>query len=81
MGTREISKVASKQANVPHGFTVANIITLVVLILILWGVHYGSVVAPQIRSTADKVVKLNDLSNVDMKVGWGGCSIPIKGNL
>jgi hypothetical protein len=65
----------------PHGFNWFKIVCLVLVILFAWGVHYGMVITPQVRSTANKVVQLNNLEDVNMKVGWGGCSIPIKGNL
>lgn len=51
---------------------------LVAFILIAWGIRDTLRIAPQVRQTADKVVSLNNLQNVDMKIG--GC-IPIKGSL
>lgn len=61
-----------------HGFTWFKIVCLVLAILLAWGIRDTIRIAPQIRATADKVVKLNDLQHVDMKIG--GC-IPIKGSL
>lgn len=63
---------------IEHGFSIANISIIVLLILIFWGIRWGAAVAPQIRATANKVVQLNNLSDVNLKIG--GC-IPIKGNL
>jgi len=60
---------------IPHGFSIA---TIAIVILLLWGLRWGSIVVPQIRSTADRVASLNNLQNVDLKLG--GC-VPIKGNL
>lgn len=67
---------------IEHGFTIFRIVCLVLAILLFWGVRTGLVLAPQIRATADKVVKLNDLQNVDLKGKVGGC-IPfgLNGNL
>lgn len=68
-----------KQAvKIPHGFSLANIVIIVILILILWGIRIASKDVPQIRDTANKVVSLNNLENVNLKIG--GC-VPIKGNL
>ena len=61
-----------------HGFSWFKIVCLVLAILLTWGIRDAIRVAPQIRSTADKIVQLNNLSGVDLKIG--GC-IPIKGNL
>lgn len=65
-----------------HGFTYFKIVCLVLAILFAWGVRTAYVLTPQIRSTADKVVRLNDLQNVDLQGKIGGC-IPfgLKGNL
>ena len=51
---------------------------LIALILTGWGIREAHRIVPQIRQTADKVVSLNNLSNVNMKIG--GC-IPIRGSL
>ena len=48
-----------------------------IAVLLLWGAR----ITPEVRATADKVVKLNDLESVNLKIGWGGCGIPVKGNL
>ena len=51
---------------------------LIVAIIAIFAIRWGSVLDPQIRATADKVVKLNDLENVNLKIG--GC-VPIRGSL
>ena len=56
-----------------HGLSITSI---VIVILLLWGIHWGRIVVPQIRQTADKVANINNLQKVDLKIG--GC-IPIKG--
>ena len=61
-----------------HGFTWFRIICLALAILLAWGIRDSIRIAPQIRQTANKVVQLNNLERVDLKIG--GC-IPIKGNL
>ena len=68
--------------HIPHGFSYFKIVCLVLVILFIWGVHTGLVLAPQIRSTANKVVQLNNLETVDLKGKVGGCvTIGLKGNL
>lgn len=59
--------------NIEHGFTIANIGIIIFLILILWGIKWGSFVAPQIRSTANQVANLNNLGKVSVKCRIGGC--------
>ena len=61
-----------------HGFSYFRIICLVVFLLIAWGIRDAIRIAPEVRATADKVVQLNNLQGVDLKIG--GC-IPIKGSL
>lgn len=61
-----------------HGFTWFKIVCLVLAILLFWGIKDAIKIAPQVRATANKVVQLNDLENVNLRLG--GC-IPIKGNL
>lgn len=63
---------------IEHGFSWATILILIILIILFWGIHWGRIIAPQVRSTADKVVQLNNLQDVNLKIG--GC-IPIKGSL
>lgn len=63
---------------VEHGFTWFKIACLVLAILLIWGIRDAIRIAPQVRATANKVVQLNSLSDVNLKIG--GC-IPIKGNL
>ena len=58
-----------------HGFSIA---TIVIVILLLWGLRWGTIVIPQIRSTAEKVTQLNNLQNLNLKIG--GC-VPINGSL
>ena len=60
---------------IPHGI---NWISILIVILLIWGIRWGYIVTPQIRATANKVVQLNNLQDVNMKIG--GC-IPIKGSL
>lgn len=63
---------------IEHGFTWFRIVCLVLTILFIWGIRYGSIIAPQVRATANKVVQLNNLENVHLKV----CGmLPIDGNL
>lgn len=61
-----------------HGFNYFKIVCLVLAILLAWGIRDAIRIAPQVRNTADKIVQLNNLAGVDLKIG--GC-IPIKGNL
>jgi hypothetical protein len=65
-----------------HGFNWFKIACLVLAILLFWGIRDVLRVAPQIRQTADKVVRLNELENLDVKGKIGGC-IPwdLKGSL
>ena len=62
----------------PHGFSWFKIVCLIIALLLAWGIRDTIRIAPQVRATADKVVQLNNLQDVDMKIG--GC-IPIKGSL
>lgn len=55
-----------KKKIIDHGFTVANIAIIIVLILILWGILYGAKIAPQVRSTANQVANLNNLQKVNV---------------
>lgn len=64
--------------SIEHGFTWFKIVCLVLAILLAWGIRDAIRIAPQIRQTADKVVRLNNLSDVNLKIG--GC-IPIHGVL
>jgi hypothetical protein len=50
-----------------HGFTIFRIVCLVLAILLAWGLRWGYLIVPQIRATADKVVKIQDLQNVDIR--------------
>ena len=80
---RQVIKGISHKARIrlprlKHGFDWFKIVCLVGVILICFGIRYGVIIAPQIRGTADKVASLNNLQNVDLKLG--GC-IPIKGSL
>ena len=53
---------------------------LVIIILLVWGARWGTIVVPQIRSTADKVASLNNLQTLDIHGKIGGCiPIDIKG--
>lgn len=61
-----------------HGFSWFKIICLVVAVLLAWGIRDTIRIAPEVRQTANKIVQLNNLQDVDMKIG--GC-IPIKGIL
>lgn len=61
-----------------HDFTWFRIVSLILFILVAWGIRDAIRVAPEIRATADKVVQLNNLQGVNLKIG--GC-IPIRGNL
>ena len=67
-----------RRQHLDHGFTIFRIVCLVLAILFFWGLRIAIRDAPQIRNTADKVVKLNDLEKVNLKIG--GC-IPIRGSL
>ena len=64
-----------------HGFTIFRIICLAFAILMAWGVKYGMILAPQVLQTADKVVSLNNLQNVDVQGSAGCIPIRLKGNL
>lgn len=64
--------------HIPHGFSYFKIVCLVLAILLFWGIRDALRISPQVRATADKIVSLNNLEDVNLKIG--GC-IPIKGNL
>jgi hypothetical protein len=70
-----------KKANIPHGFSIANIAIIILLGLIVWGIFYGAKIAPQVRSTANEVANLNQLKDVDLKGHVGWIPIELKGHL
>jgi hypothetical protein len=59
-------------------FTWHKLAWLVVAIIAIFAFRWGYLITPQVRATADKIVQLNNLQGVDLKIG--GC-IPIKGSL
>ena len=62
-----------------HGFTWYRVIVLVLAIIVIFGIRYGAIIIPQVRSTADKVANLNNLQVVDIHGRIGGC-IPLNIN-
>ena len=50
-----------------HGFTWYKIACLVLAILLFWGIRDVIRIAPEVRQTADKVTKIQDLQNVDIR--------------
>ena len=65
-----------------HGFSWYRIILLALIILICFGIRYGIIIVPQVRSTANQVANLNNLQKVDVKGEVGGCiPIYIKGSV
>lgn len=65
--------VTKQRQRLDHGFSIANIAMLVILVLIFWAIHWGRIVVPQVRQTADQVANLNKLHDVDLKGKIGGC--------
>ena len=61
-----------------HGFNIFKIVCLVMAILLFWGIRDAIRIAPQVRETANQVASINDLKNIDFKIG--GC-IPVRGSL
>lgn len=52
---------------IEHGFTWYNIVWLIFWVLVIVGIHYGMIVIPQVRQTANQVANLNDLKIVNLK--------------
>jgi hypothetical protein len=57
----------------PHDFTWFKIVCLLLAILFLWGIRYGMMITPQIRSTANQIADLNKLQTLDLSGKIGGC--------
>jgi hypothetical protein len=65
-----------------HGFTIFRIVCLIFAVLIILGIRYGVIIAPQVRQTAARVVSLNDLGKVDVQCKFHPCgSLECIGNL
>lgn len=52
---------------------------LVVAVIAIFAIRWGSIVVPQVRQTADQVANLNNLQVVDIHGRIGGC-IPLNIN-
>lgn len=79
MAIKEAYQVARKQAvnwpiHIRYGLLIGSI-------LVGWGVRETHRIAPKVEEKFNQIAGLNKLENVNLKIGFGGCSIPIKGNL
>jgi hypothetical protein len=62
-----------KKPIIEHGISVTSII---IVILLLWAIRWGSIIVPQIRATANQVANINNLQKVDICGEIAGC-IPV----
>ena len=58
---------------IQHGFSIANILILALLLLAIYGIRWVSIIVPQVMMTADKVASLNNLQSVDVHGKVAGC--------